>query len=96
MLGWQSSSNVIKGSKVICRTAFWRSISHSEGAADLLTLEMAAVTIRKEVKENKGDCIVRGCVFDIPSSELSSYFEREHRYIPVEVEITDEKVSFIV
>ena len=57
---------------------------------------MAAVTIRKEIRDDlqslNVDQIVRGCLFDIPSDELASYLEREHRYIPVQLEVTDEEV----
>ena len=61
------------------------------GTADLLTLEMAAVTIRPEEGSGKASTI-RGCAFDIPGTELASYFEREHRYLPVQVLIMDGKV----
>lgn len=63
-----------------------------EGTANLSTLEMAAVTIRQEEAAGLA-CTIRGCAFDIPQTELASYFEREHRYRPIEVLITDEQVA---
>lgn len=45
------------------------------GSANWETLEVAALAIR-----NSPGSIVNGCLFDIPTSELDSYFEREHRY----------------
>mmetsp|Transcript_16910 Transcript_16910/g.16261 ORF Transcript_16910/g.16261 Transcript_16910/m.16261 type:complete len:216 (+) Transcript_16910:60-707(+) len=56
------------------------------GTADLLTMEMAALTIRKDASG-----FVKGCFFDIPDAELAPYLEREHRYIPIQVEALDEK-----
>jgi cation transport regulator ChaC len=56
------------------------------GTADLLTMEMAALTIRKDASG-----FVKGCFFDIPDVELVPYLEREHRYIPIQVEAIDEK-----
>ena len=67
------------------------------GTADLSTLEMSAVTIRKVMKDDLWsphvNHIVRGCIFDIPTTELASYLEREHRYVPIQLEVTDDMVS---
>ena len=66
------------------------------GTADLSTLEMSAVTIRKVMKDDLWsphvNHIVRGCIFDIPTTELASYLEREHRYVPIQLEVTDDTV----
>lgn len=58
------------------------------GTADLLTMEMAALTIRKDASG-----FIKGCIFDIPDIELTPYLEREHRYVPIQVETIDEKTN---
>ena len=70
-----------------------RHVTALEGTADFSTLEMAAVTIRREEVASLA-CTIRGCAFDIPQTELASYLEREHRYRPMEVLITDEQVAY--
>jgi hypothetical protein len=53
---------------------------------------MAAVSVRKVEGADSNRSTVKGCLFDIPHSELASYLEREHRYIPYQVEVTDMEV----
>jgi hypothetical protein len=53
---------------------------------------MAAVSVRKVGGADPNRSNVKGCLFDIPQSELASYLEREHRYIPFQVEVTDMEV----
>lgn len=53
---------------------------------------MAAVSVRKVEGADVNRSNVKGCLFDIPQSELASYLEREHRYIPFQVEVTDMEV----
>ena len=55
------------------------------GLSNLDTREMAALSIRKSCDENDR---VMGCVFEIPQSDLAAYFDREHRYKPMEVSIS--------
>ena len=54
------------------------------------TSEMAAVSIRKTCGAHKN--FIRGCIFDIPTNELEPYLEREHRYIPFQVQVIDHEV----
>jgi hypothetical protein len=54
------------------------------GVSNLDTAEMAALAIRKSCDESDR---VLGCVFEIPLSDLASYFEREHRYKPMQVSV---------
>jgi hypothetical protein len=53
---------------------------------------MAAVSVREVDGADANRSNVKGCLFDIPQSELASYFEREHRYIPYQVEVIDMEV----
>lgn len=53
---------------------------------------MAAVSVRKVGGADANRSNVKGCLFDIPQSELASYLEREHRYIPFQVEVADMEV----
>lgn len=55
------------------------------GLSNSDTKEMAALSIRKSFDENDR---VMGCVFEIPQSDLAAYFNREHRYKPMEVSIS--------
>lgn len=56
---------------------------------------MAAVSIRKDVRGGISGSNVKGCIFDIPQSELAPYLEREHRYIPLQVEVEDSEVDIL-
>ena len=57
---------------------------------------MAAVSVRKAEGVDANESNVKGCLFDIPQSELASYLEREHRYIPFQVEVTDMEVVIYI
>ena len=55
---------------------------------------MAAVSIRKVEACSINKSLIRGCIFDIPTNELEPYLEREHRYIPFQVQVIDNEVKF--
>lgn len=63
----------------------------SKGTANMETKEIAALSI-----EPDPDHFVLGCIFDIPESELKDYFEREHRYKPMQVEVEIFEPSSII
>ena len=61
------------------------------GKANWETMEVAALALRKSASKcsslRSEKSYVHGCIFDIPIDELLPYFEREHRYLPVEVTV---------
>ena len=73
------------------------------GLVNLDTKEMAALSIRKvdnstviDDETNDISPRVSGIIFDIPEDESIPYFEREHRYKPVQINVTESESHRVI